>query len=91
MCHATTAPPRPAETRALREALALLKARFPGALIWFGNATGHFWALTDDRLVEALTPADLARRLEAGRAAVSARQVAPPSWSAQALHPAYGR
>ncbi|WP_034518046.1 hypothetical protein [Actinomadura rifamycini] len=44
--------------------------RFPGTSAWLGEATGSWWALARDRagtchLVEAATPAELARRLNA--------------------------
>ncbi|SFP90272.1 hypothetical protein SAMN04489713_11935 [Actinomadura madurae] len=45
-----------------------LHRAFPGICIWHGEFSGSFWALLPDRLVEARTAADLARRL---RAAVS--------------------
>ncbi|HWB35109.1 MAG TPA: hypothetical protein VHA75_03700, partial [Rugosimonospora sp.] len=38
---------------------------FPGICIWHGEFTGSFWALLPDRLVEARTPAVLARQLRA--------------------------
>src|ERR1700754_511802 len=40
--------------------LHLLRRRFPTVTLWFGNATRHFWALVDDRLIEAKTPQELA-------------------------------
>ncbi|GAA2096404.1 hypothetical protein [Actinomadura alba] len=40
--------------------LNLLRSRFPSIPLWFGQATRHFWALVDDRLVEAKTPEQLA-------------------------------
>ncbi|MFD0900611.1 hypothetical protein [Actinomadura sediminis] len=53
--------------------------RFPGTSAWLGAATGSWWALARDRagachLVEAATPAELARRLNA----LGVRRAAPP-------------
>ncbi|GAA2085993.1 hypothetical protein [Actinomadura alba] len=45
-------------------ALALLEQRFPAVPLWFGQATGHWWALAGDRLIEAHTPEHLGRELE---------------------------
>jgi hypothetical protein len=62
--------PDTATTPTLDPALALdlLRRRFPGVLLWFGNATGHWWALVDGDLLEARTPEELGRRLDrAGR------------------------
>jgi hypothetical protein len=45
-----------------------LRRRFPGALIWQGKATGHWWAYVPvgphGRLIEAAYPAQLAHWLE---------------------------
>lgn len=37
-------------------ALAWLKRQWPGVTIWHGQATGHWWALLGDGLVEVETP-----------------------------------
>ncbi|XVQ11310.1 hypothetical protein ACQP1W_01680 [Spirillospora sp. CA-255316] len=47
----------------------LLERRFPGACVWWGERTGSWWAVTRDRhgrdrLLEAASPAEIARRLE---------------------------
>ncbi|XVQ10745.1 hypothetical protein ACQP1W_51020 [Spirillospora sp. CA-255316] len=47
----------------------LLERRFPGACVWWGERTGSWWAVTRDRhgqhcLLEAASPAEMARRLE---------------------------
>ncbi|GAA1884588.1 hypothetical protein GCM10009736_60750 [Actinomadura bangladeshensis] len=42
-----------------------LRRAFPGLCIWHGEFSGSLWALLPDRLVEARTAADLARRLRA--------------------------
>nr|BFE31752.1 hypothetical protein GCM10010200_040030 [Actinomadura rugatobispora] len=47
----------------------LLERRFPGARVWWGARTGSWWAVAADRhgrdsLVEAASPAEMARRLE---------------------------
>jgi hypothetical protein len=55
------APPLPCYEET--DALGLLMARFPDVPIWFGNATRRWWALEDDRLIEAVTPEELERVL----------------------------
>ncbi|NVI86943.1 hypothetical protein [Actinomadura sp. BRA 177] len=40
-----------------------LEAAFPGVRAWFGEYTGHWWALVNDRLVEADTPRQLAGKV----------------------------
>jgi hypothetical protein len=50
--------------------LAQLSQHFPGIRIWFGDFTGHYWALVrdrlgHDRLIEATSPTDLSLRLGA--------------------------
>ncbi|GAA2119676.1 hypothetical protein [Actinomadura alba] len=45
-------------------ALAALRQRFAGIPIWFGQYTGHYWALVDRAgFVEGYTAADLAEQL----------------------------
>ncbi|GAA2118758.1 hypothetical protein [Actinomadura alba] len=44
-------------------ALAALRQRFAGIPIWFGQYTGHYWALLGDTFVEGYNPADLADQL----------------------------
>jgi hypothetical protein len=44
----------------------------PDWTIWYGRATGRFWAMSSDRelpLVEALTPGDLVARMSWARTA----------------------
>jgi hypothetical protein len=57
----TTNTPTSAET------VGALQHRFPGALVWQGRATGHWWAYVPvgghGRLVEAEYPAEMAYRL----------------------------
>lgn len=36
-----------------------LRARYEGVLMWFGEATRHYWALVGGRLIEAGTLGDL--------------------------------
>jgi hypothetical protein len=43
--------------------LKMLRQCFPSVITWFGAATGHWWALADDHLIEAATPTELARML----------------------------
>ncbi|GAA2120656.1 hypothetical protein GCM10009780_80920 [Actinomadura alba] len=62
--------------------LKMLRARFPDVTTWFGAATRHWWALIDDRLVEADTPTELARMLDSIELASSHRPGSP------GLHPA---
>lgn len=40
-----------------------VRREFPGVCVWHGQASGSFWALLPDRLVEADTAEGLARRL----------------------------
>ncbi|GAB2868566.1 hypothetical protein GCM10022221_81910 [Actinocorallia aurea] len=47
----------------ISEPLNALKTRFPEAVIWFGEATGKFWALVGDRLIENETARGLALNL----------------------------
>lgn len=42
-----------------RERLLWLRSRHPRTLVWYGNATGRWWAFTGGRLVEALDAAEL--------------------------------
>jgi hypothetical protein len=57
------------------QALDDLRRAFPGTHIWHGEWSGSLWALLPDRLVEARTAADLARRLR------STRPDAPPEFA----------
>ncbi|GAA2096576.1 hypothetical protein GCM10009780_43860 [Actinomadura alba] len=47
--------------------LHLLRRRFPTVTLWFGHATRHFWAVMDDRLIEAQTPHGLASAITDAR------------------------
>lgn len=49
------------------QALDDLRRAFPDLCIWHGEWSGSLWALLPDRLVEARTAADLARRLRSIR------------------------
>ncbi|GAA1786252.1 hypothetical protein [Actinomadura chokoriensis] len=69
--------------------VAELAKRFPGISAWLGEFTGHWWAVALDRmgssqLVEAATPAALAKRLDE----IGARQFSPPSAPTYARRPA---
>ncbi|MFI0352514.1 hypothetical protein [Actinomadura sp. 9N407] len=48
-----------------------LREQFPGVVLWFGSHTGRFWALVRvagfPRLVEAITPQELAMAIRAPR------------------------
>lgn len=47
-------------------AVARLRAQFPGVSVWFGIHTWHWWAMVECggwRLVEALTPDELAEAI----------------------------
>ena len=49
-----------------RAAMVDLEARFPGAVVWYGQKTGSWWAMVRRgrwRLVEASDPTELARTL----------------------------
>ena len=54
-------------TQDITRALASLESKFPTAVIWFGRATGHWWALADAgrhaRLLEAESPSALTSAL----------------------------
>jgi hypothetical protein len=52
-----------------------LEAAFPGVRAWLGEYTGHWWALVNDRLVEAVTPRLLADEI---RAVLAVRRTVPP-------------
>jgi hypothetical protein len=43
--------------------LAEIHRRFPEACAWFGRATGSWWAMVNDRLIEAADPWQLCARL----------------------------
>jgi hypothetical protein len=45
-------------------ALDILRRRFPGLCLWFGNSTRHWWAVVDGDLLEAGTPEELGRRID---------------------------
>jgi hypothetical protein len=51
----------------IHRTLASLEGKFPSAVIWFGAATGHWWALAGvgrrARLVEAESPSALTAAL----------------------------
>jgi hypothetical protein len=68
--------PRPVQSRPagpldldldIDQALDDLRRAFPDLCIWHGEWSGSLWALLPDRLVEARTAADLARRLRSIR------------------------
>ena len=52
-----------------------LEAAFPGVRTWLGEYTGHWWALANDRLVEATTPLLLAEKI---REVLAVRRALPP-------------
>ncbi|MFB4304625.1 hypothetical protein [Actinomadura sp. GTD37] len=52
-----------------------LEAAFPGVRAWLGDYTGHWWALVNDRLVEADTPRLLADKV---REVLAVQRAAPP-------------
>lgn len=54
-----------AEEADLDQAVELLRRRYPGLCIYWGEYTGSFWALLPDQLVEAKAAFDLAKRLDA--------------------------
>jgi hypothetical protein len=51
----------------IHRALASLEGKFPSAVIWFGTATGHWWAMAGAgrraRLLEAESPSALTAAL----------------------------
>ncbi|MFF5264246.1 hypothetical protein ACFY4C_35420 [Actinomadura viridis] len=68
----------------LEQVLTELRRRFPRVIAWWGQATGHWWALTldhrgRDRLLEAPDPAALCRILEE----VRQTPAPPPTWFAR--------
>ncbi|GAA2106819.1 hypothetical protein [Actinomadura alba] len=56
---------RPASQHAVE--LRALTRRFPGVPLWWGHATGNWWALVGGRLVEADTSEELGRVITAAR------------------------
>ncbi|GAA2113511.1 hypothetical protein [Actinomadura alba] len=61
--------------------LHLLRRRFPAITVWFGQATHHYWALVDDRLIEANTAlklADAIRGAQAGPVPHPGHRAIPP-------------
>jgi len=54
-------------TQDITRALASLESKFPAVVIWFGRATGHWWAMADAgrgaRLLEAESPSALTAAL----------------------------
>ncbi|WP_146778823.1 hypothetical protein [Actinomadura craniellae] len=58
----------PGRLAGIRAAQRELRARFPSAVIWYGRATGRWWATVDHqrgpgRLYKARIPAELAALL----------------------------
>jgi hypothetical protein len=53
--------------QSIHRALASLEDQFPSAVIWFGRATGHWWAMADAgrraQLLEAESPSALTAAL----------------------------
>lgn len=49
----------------LDQAVEVLRRRYPGQCIYWGEYTGSLWALLPDQLVEAENAFDLARRIDA--------------------------
>jgi hypothetical protein len=47
------------------QAVEVLRRRYPGLCIYWGEYTGSLWALLPDQLVEAKSAFDLARRIDA--------------------------
>lgn len=66
---ATPPVPQATSTQDPDRAVTALSGRFPSATIWFGEHTGSYWALAQiedgtPRLIEAITPVELSRRLD---------------------------
>src|SRR4051812_29100982 len=57
-------------------ALRLLERRFPATPVWFGPYTRNWWALSNDRLIEAETPRALGEAIAAA-AEAPVRPAAP--------------
>lgn len=49
----------------LDQAVEVVRQRYPGLCIYWGEYTGSLWALLPDQLVEAKSAFDLARRIDA--------------------------
>jgi hypothetical protein len=63
---------------------AVLSARYPGWTIWYGEATGHWWALprydrSAEKLVEARSVEELVDSIQASRAHLDRVPVAGPA------------
>ncbi len=60
-------PSDPDPTQSITRALTSLEGKFPTAVIWFGRATGHWWAMADAghraQLLEAESPSALTAAL----------------------------
>ena len=60
-------PPGSAPGQDIHRTLASLEGKFPSAVIWFGRATGHWWAMAGAgrraRLLEAESPSALTAAL----------------------------
>jgi hypothetical protein len=60
-------PPDSGPGQDIHRALATLEGKFPSAVIWFGRATGHWWAMAGAgrhaRLLEADSPSALTAAL----------------------------
>ncbi len=65
------------------QSLAVLRSWFPGAVIWFGARTGHWWAMVSAGLVEGVSPDELGRKLASSEVSVSSA-----SWQVQEVVPA---
>ncbi|MEZ0077296.1 hypothetical protein [Planotetraspora sp. GP83] len=68
-----------------KHAVRLLAARLPSWIVWYGQHTGHFWALprTCDLAaaphIESRTPAQLERQAQEIERNFRARGVSPPA------------
>jgi hypothetical protein len=61
--------------------LRALHQLFPGALVWHGQHTGHWWAMDGAQLLEGATPRQLGDELT--RARQHHQQQATRSWGPQ--------
>ncbi|MFI0480343.1 hypothetical protein [Actinomadura sp. 9N215] len=69
----------------VERALDELRRSFPAQCFWYGEYSGSLWALLPDRLVEAKTAAELARRVHDALGRPRVEVVRPPCPSGRRL------
>lgn len=77
-------------TQDIARALASLKSKFPAAVIWFGRATEHWWAVADAGRRAQLLEAESPSALTAARARLAMVGLPRPDSRGRAPTPAGG-